>query len=161
MMNKVSLNSKVSLLEIVLSVLIFAAAGIIMLNCFGIARFTQIRANDKTMAGSIIQSDLEFIKSLNSSDEMYEFLNNSYVIKQLDSSNAYIKYYDENWVQGKGKEYTVTISIDQENLSSGELIKINIIAEKEMPYPFIRNDLGEIYSIESKKFFSFYGGAYE
>ena len=40
-MNKISLNSKVSLLEIILSVIIFAAAGIIMLNCFGIARFTR------------------------------------------------------------------------------------------------------------------------
>ena len=51
-MNNISLNSKVSLLEIILSVIIFAAAGIIMLNCFGIARFTQIRANDKTAAGA-------------------------------------------------------------------------------------------------------------
>ena len=79
-MNKVSLNSKVSLLEIVLSALIFAVAGIIMLNSFAIARFTQVRANDKTLASSIIQSDLEIIKSLNSSDEMHEFLNEYYDI---------------------------------------------------------------------------------
>ena len=113
-MNKVSLNSKHSLLEIILSVLIFLAAGIIMLNCFGIARFTQIRANDKVTAGAIIQSDFEIIKSLNSTDELYEFLN-TYGTKESGSINTYTKYYDENWIQGSGKEYAVTIVIDDEN----------------------------------------------
>ena len=135
-MNKVSLNSKISLLEIILSVLIFAAAGIIMLNCFAIARFTQIRANDKAIAGAIIQSDFEIIKSLNTADEMNKFLN-SYETKESGNINTYTKYYDENWIQGSGKEYAITIMIDHQNSSSGELVSINISAEKSKPYPFI------------------------
>ncbi|NLK64250.1 MAG: hypothetical protein GX289_04060 [Tissierellia bacterium] len=159
-MNKVSLNSKVSLLEIVLSLLIFATAGIIMLNCFGVAKFTQIRANDKAIAGAIIQSDFEIIKSLSSIEELHEFLN-SYEIRELKNTFTYTKYYDENWEQGNGKEYAVTIVIEHEILKSGELININIFADKEKPYPFTNKGGQQIYSIESKKFFPFLGGAYE
>lgn len=137
-MNKISLNSKVSLLEIILSVIIFAAAGIIMLNCFGIARFTQIRANDKTAAGAIIQSDFEIIKSLKSPAEMHEFLNDSYDEKISDNPIMFTKYFDENWVQGRGKDYTVTVTVEEENLNSGSLVSINISAQRTKPYPFIK-----------------------
>ena len=160
-MNKVSLNSKFSLVEIIFSVLIFAAAGIIMLNCFGIARCTQIRANDKAKAGAIIQSDFEIIKSLKSAEEMHEFLDSSYESKEPGNTGSYTKYYDENWKQGKGRDYAVTIVIGRENFISGDLVTISISAEKEKPYPFIKKDSREIYSIESKKFFPFHGGAYE
>lgn len=157
-MNKVAPNSKVSLVEIILSVLIFATAGIIMLSCFGIARFTQIRANDKTEAGMIIQSDFEVIKSLKSTVEMHEFLDESY--EEKEPGNIYTKYYDENWKQGSDRDYSVTIVIDQENTRSGDLVKINISAEREKPYPFINKGSREIYSIESRKFFP-YGGSHE
>lgn len=163
MKNKVSLNLNVSLLEIILSVLIFAAAGIIMLNCFAIARFTQIRANDKAVAGAILESDLEIIKSLKSVNEVYEFLNNSYEAKTMSDSNCiFEKYYDENWNTGTVKEYEVTIILNGEKKSSGNLVSINIKAEKIKPYPFIKKDgAQQIYSIESKKFFPVYGGSYE
>jgi hypothetical protein len=160
-MNKISLNSKVSLLEIILSVIIFAAAGIIMLNCFGIARFTQIRANDKTAAGAIIQSDFEIIKSLKSPAEMHEFLNDSYDEKISDNPIMFTKYFDENWVQGRGKDYTVTVTVEEENLNSGSLVSINISAQRTKPYPFIKKGGQDIYSVDSKKFFSLTGGAYE
>ncbi len=159
-MNKVSLNSKISLLEIILSVLIFAAAGIIMLNCFGIARFTQVKANDKVKAGAIIQSDFEIIKSLNTAEKMGKFLD-SYETKESGNINTYTKYYDENWIQGSGKEYAITIMIDNHNSSSGELVNINISAEKAKPYPFIKTGGQQIYSIDSKKFYPFFGGNYE
>lgn len=162
-MNKVSLNSKVSLLEIILSVLIFAAAGIIMLNCFGIARFTQVRANDKVKAGAIIQSDFEIIKSFNTAKEMYVFLNNSYEKSNTGSNKyAYKKYYDKNWRQSSiDKEYVVTIVISDENLKSGNLIHINISAEKENPYPFTKKEgLAQVFSLESKKLFPDSGGSY-
>ena len=99
-MNKVSFNPMVSLSEIILSVSIFVVAGIIMLNCFAIARYTQIRANDKAMAGAIVQSDFEIIKSFDTADEMHEFLNNSYESNKIaNNTYVYTKYYDENWNQ--------------------------------------------------------------
>ncbi len=163
MKNKVSLNLNVSLLEILLSVLIFAVAGIIMLNCFAIARFTQIRANDKAIAGTILQSDLEIIKSLNSVDKVREFLDNTYESKTIGDSNCiYEKYYDENWNKGTAKEYGVTIILNGEKTASGSLISISISAEKVKPYPFIKKEGAEkIYSIETKKFFPAFGGYYE
>lgn len=160
-MNKISLNSKVSLLEIIFSVIIFAAAGIIMLNCFGIARFTQIRANDKAAAGAIIQSDIEIIKSLKNPTEMHEFLDDSYDDKSSDNPITYTKYFDEKWVQGRGKDYTVTISVEEENINSGVLISISISAKKTKPYPFIKKGGQDVYLVESKKFFPLTGGAYE
>lgn len=156
-MNKISLNSKISLLEIVLSVLLFAAASIIMLSCFGIARYTQIRANDKAIAGAIIQSEFEIIKSLNNTNEMHEFLDSSYETKELGNSEIFIKYYDDEWIQGNGNEYVLSIVLEYENFKSGELLNINISAEKEKPYPFIKKGEKNIYSIESKKFFAFGG----
>lgn len=160
-MNKISLNSKVSLLEIIFSVIIFAAAGIIMLNCFGIARFTQIRANDKAAAGAIIQSDIEIIKSLKNPTEMHEFLDDSYDDKSSDNPITYTKYFDEKWVQGRGKDYTVTISMEEENINSGVLVSISISAKKTKPYPFIKKGGQDVYLVESKKFFPLTGGAYE
>ena len=163
MKNKVSLNLNVSLLEIILSVLIFTAAGIIMLNCFAIARFTQIRANDKAMAGSILQSDFEIIKSLKSVDKVNEFLDNTYDSKTIgDGFCIYEKHYDENWNKGAAKEYFVTIILNGEKTASGSLISISISAEKVKLYPFIKmEEAKQIYSIETKKFFPTFGGSYE
>lgn len=162
-MNKVSFNPMVSLSEIILSVSIFVVAGIIMLNCFAIARYTQIRANDKAMAGAIVQSDFEIIKSFDTADEMHEFLNNSYESNKIaNNTYVYTKYYDENWNQNYiNKEYAVTVIISEKNSRSGNLIKINISAEKEKPYNFIKKEGTEqIYSIESKRFFPVSGGSY-
>ena len=162
-MNKVSFNPMVSLSEIILSVSIFVVAGIIMLNCFAIARYTQIRANDKAMAGAIVQSDFEIIKSFDTADEMHEFLNNSYESNNIDNNNyVYTKYYDENWNQNNiDKEYAVTVLISDKNSKSGNLIKINISAKKEKPYRFIKKEGSEqIYSIETKRFFPAFGGSY-
>ncbi len=162
-MNKVSFNPMVSLSEIILSVSIFVVAGIIMLNCFAIARYTQIRANDKAMAGAIVQSDFEIIKSFDTADEMHEFLNNSYESNSIvNNTYVYTKYYDENWNQNYiDKEYAVTVIISDKNSKSGNLVKIKISAEKEKPYNFIKKEGTEqIYSIESKRFFPVSGGSY-
>lgn len=146
---KISINSEVSLIEIIISSLIFAAAGIIMLNMFGIARYTQISANDKVRAGALIQSDIEIIKSLNSPDEMYEFLNDSYTIE----TDSYVKYFDENWVSSKNREFKITAIItSDENYKSGELKNITVSVEKTKKYPFLKGGT-QVYYVETKKFF--------
>lgn len=162
MKNKVSINLNISLLEIILSVLIFAAAGMIMLNCFAIARFTQERANDKAAAGAIIQSDFEIIKSLKTLDEVHEFLKDAYETRSIDENNhVYTKYYDKGWNESNNNEYSVTLSLREEELKSGHLIEINISAKKERPYPFIKKEgQEEIYKIDSRKFFPLSGGSY-
>lgn len=158
MENKISLNSKVSLTEIILSILIFVISGVIILNCFGIARFTQLMATDKTKAGVIVQSDFEIIKSFKTVDEMHEFLIVSYNQENTNNSSLYTKRYG-----GKtNKEYIATVIISEEKLLSGTLVNIDIKAEKESNYPFIKKeDTKQIYTLSTKKFFPNFGGGHE
>ncbi|MGB4438966.1 MAG: hypothetical protein WBJ13_07020 [Sedimentibacter sp.] len=159
MKNKLSINLEISLVEIILSVLIFAAAGVIMLNCFAIARFTQIKANDKVTAGNIVQSDLEFIKSSANSNEVDKYLLNTYSVRHnYENNQLYIKYYDKNWnlCDDDEKEYIIGLDVSNSQVNSGEMKSLSIMAEKTEPYPFINNDEGKtvlIYSIDTKKFF--------
>ncbi|WP_312815949.1 hypothetical protein [Sedimentibacter sp.] len=161
MKNKFSINLEVTLVEIILSVLIFAIAGVISLNCFFIAIFTQIKANDKVIAGNLIQSDIEIIKSLNSSDESEEFLLQHFQLLKTESNvRTYINFYDKSWELSNeaDKEYLIMVNISDEFSSNGTLKDIEITAERIKPYPFINkaNNNQPIYAIETKKFFPNY-----
>lgn len=159
MKNKLSINLEVSLVEIIMSVLIFAIAGVIMLNCFAVARFTQIKANDKVMAGNIMQSDMELIRASKNSNEIDEFLLSAYsVCQDNENGHLYVKYYDSNWdlCNDDEKEYSISLNVSDVQVDSGEMKSITIMAEKIEPYPFINKaeqKADTIYSIESKKFF--------
>lgn len=157
MKNKISINSEVSLVEIAISILIFAVAGAIMLNCFAAAKFTQIKANDKTAAGNIIQSNAEIIKSFKYSNEMYEYLNNNFQIVIKEDEIIYENYFDKSWTvcDELNKEYIVSLKVSDISTNSGELKEIYINVEKAKPYPFINKEEDNqlIFEIETKKFF--------
>ncbi|MDF2616818.1 MAG: hypothetical protein K0Q47_1473, partial [Sedimentibacter sp.] len=105
MKSKLSINLEVSLVEIILSVLIFAVAGVIMLNCFAYAKYTQEKANDKVSASWLVQSDAEMIKSADTLDEAVIFLKKNHENKSNDgSSDIYISYYDKDWNPCSEKE---------------------------------------------------------
>lgn len=156
MKNKLSINLEVSIIEIIMSVLIFAIAGAIMLNCFVLARFTQTKANDKVSAGNIIQSNVEMIKSFKNTAEMTGYLNENFeILKTNDNEIIYINYYNEDWVVStQNKEYFITITIANSKEFNG-LKDVHISAEKVNPYPFIDKTKKNksIYEIETKKFF--------
>lgn len=166
MKNKTSINPEVSLVEIILSVLIFAIAGAIMLNCFAIARFTQIKANDKVAAGNILQSCIEMIKSLENTDEMEDYLTDNFkLIKEEGNEHIYVNYYDKGWniCEEKSEEYAITLLISDVLTDSGDMKKISISAEKAKPYPFInkKNEKDKnIYELETTKFFPDYEGGW-
>lgn len=158
MKNKISINLEVSLVEIIFSILIFAIAGVIMLYCFAAARFTQIKANDKVEAGSIIQSSAEMVKSFNSSSDMNEYFSENYEFKTINGNEIiYINYYDKNWslCDEKSKVYLVTLKIINDSFIYGETKEITITAEKAKPYPFIHNDneKNNIFEIHTKRFY--------
>lgn len=161
MKNKFSINLEVTLVEIILSVLIFAIAGVISLNCFFIARFTQIKSNDKIIAGNLIQSDIEIIKSLGSSYEAEEFLlDNFQLLKNEGDVRTYANFYDKGWKLSNetDKEYLITVNISDEFSDNGTLTDIELAAKRIKPYPFI-NKAGNnqaIYTIETNKFFPNY-----
>jgi hypothetical protein len=158
-----SINLEVSLVEIILSVLIFAVAGVIMLNCFAYAKYTQEKANDKVSASWLVQSDAEMIKSADTLDEAVIFLKKNHENKSNDgSSDIYISYYDKDWnpCSEKEQEYALSTVISLEDKEYGEIMDIKITVEKSKPYPFV--DKGKmtnpVYSIETSKFFPIKAG---
>lgn len=159
MKNKLSINSEVSLVEIILSVIIFAFAGVIILNLFSIARYTQIKANDKVIAGSIVQSNVEIIEASENLNKMHEFMLNNYtLVQEENSSHFYVNYYSKSWdlCSEKEKVYLITVKISDAKTKSGALETISITAERSEPYPFInKNDQKKniVYHINTKKFF--------
>jgi len=163
MKNKISINSEVSLVEIIMSILIFAIAGAIMLNCFAVARFTQIKANDKVEAGNKVQSVAEMIKSFDSSIEADEYLTTNFKLQKVnDNENIYINYYDKYWniCDEENNEFLVTVYVSDILTDSGEIKEFIINSERANPYPFIdkNKEISNIYEIETKKFFPSYSG---
>lgn len=160
MKNKISINLEVSLVEIIFSILIFATAGAIMLYCFAAARFTQIKANDKVEAGSIVQSNAEMIKSFDNSNDMNEYLLNTFEFNATNKDeNIFINYYDKAWnlCDEESKEYLIAVKISDVSYPYGEMKYINIKSEKVKPYPFIDKNKKEaqnvIFEINTQKFF--------
>lgn len=160
MKNKLNINLEVSLVEIIFSILIFAIAGAIMLNSFIIARFTQIKTNDKVEALSIVQSQAEMIKYFKSTDEMFEYLSGSFNYNETsENKNIFVNYYDKDWnlCNKKDNEFTVTVQISDIPFIYGEIKEINIISKKTKEYPIIdKNKEDEeniIFKINTKKFF--------
>lgn len=158
MKSKLSINLEVSLVEIILSVLIFAVAGVIMLNCFAYAKYTQEKANDKVAASWIVQSDVEMIRSSDILDHAVLFLTKNYENKAKNgSSDIYTNYYDKDWnlCSKENQVYFINTVISLEDSEYGEFMNIIITAQKSNPYPFI--DKGKttspVYSIETSKFF--------
>ena len=153
---KNKLNLEVSLLEIILSILIFTICSVIILNCFIIARYTQIKANDKTVGIMKVQTALEYIKSSKSMDEVYGYLLKEF--QEEHSNNIYINYYDKNWMlcDKNNGEYIIRVKLENIMLKSGEMINIQASAEKLNPYPFIdkNNENTPITIINTNKLFS-------
>ncbi|WMJ76697.1 MULTISPECIES: type IV pilus modification PilV family protein [unclassified Sedimentibacter] len=158
MKNKVSINLELSLVEIIISILIFAVSGVIILNCFAAAKFTQLKANDMVTAGNIIQSTAEIIKSSNNIDEMNDYMDSNFnAIKSNGNNISYINYLSNTWTacSEHDSEYSIMIEISSSHRSSGILKDIVITALKSKPYPFIDREHNStvVYKIETKKFF--------
>lgn len=153
---KRKLKLEISLLEIILSIIIFAICCVVVVNCFIIARYTQIKANDKTVGIMKVQTILEYIKSSINIDEM-----NQHLISEFNeiNNNTYANYYDENWnICGNDeKEYIIKAKLSKKQIKSGEIISISVSAEKVKPYPFIDKNKHEnppIILLSTNKYFS-------
>jgi len=160
MKNRTAINLEVSLVEIIISVLIFTIMGVIMVNCFAIARYTQIKSNDMTSANLKAQEVLEYIKSSKDTSEMDEIINDSFNEINFSKDNAhtaYICYYDDKWKKcdNKDKLYSIQLDIIRRNINSGDMNDINISINRTNKYPFIdkEGDSSLIFFVETKKFF--------
>lgn len=161
MKNKLSINLEVSLVEIILSILIFAVAGVIMLTCFAYANFTQVKANDITIAGNMVQTDSEMIRASLSTEGAYEFLSKNYsLIHESSKSRQYIRYFDKEWnpCSEDEDEYQMVTEVIEENEDmEGSMLAITITVQKSRPYPFIGKPDETVFSVVTKKFYPIFG----
>ncbi|WP_326910356.1 hypothetical protein [Sedimentibacter sp. MB31-C6] len=160
MKNKSSINLEVSLIEIILSILIFAIAAVIILNCFAIARYTQIKSNDKTIALMKMQTILEYINSSETDNDTQEILNELFAYTNFNEETNqyyYVVYFDSKWnrCNEEQMEYTIIMDITNKQLQSGIISHINIFTKKSDPYPFIENNnsIDSLVSISTKNFY--------
>lgn len=154
MKNRTSINLEISLFEIIISILIFAVAGVIILNCFLIGRYIQIKSNDETIAGIKAESILEYVNSMKTFDEINDNFKKS-LNEYNNEKNAYsyLQYYNENWQKSTNNNYKYFIEtvISTNNVNSGEMCDITVMVKRIRPYPFIGGN-NVIFSVSSKKF---------
>lgn len=156
MKSKFSINLEVSLIEIIISILILAISGAIILNCFAMARFTQIKSNDKVVAGIKVQTIIELIKSTNKIEDIDNILQDYYSEKNIaENSITLLEYYDNNWEKCsfENKEYLLTVEIISTKVIAGNLTNIHVSIEKVKSYPFIKSGKEPLYSVNTKKFY--------
>lgn len=130
-----------------------------MLNCFGMARYTQIKANDKTIAIMKAQTALEYIKSSKNSSEMDDTLKSTFSNSSYDkiyNQYIYTDYYDKSWnkCEVEEKEYFMTLIVSSKQLNTGDMKDVSVTIQKLKKYPFFKKDNNlPIISFETKKFF--------
>ena len=129
-----------------------------MLNCFGMARYTQVKANDKTMAIMKAQTVFEYIKASKNVNEMDEVLKSTFEISAYDKvSNkySYTDYYDKDWnkCDEVNKEYFITLLVSSEQSNTGDMKDIEVTVEKVKKYPFFNKWNPSIINFRTKMFF--------
>lgn len=114
------------LLEMIISILILAFAGVVSVSIFLSARYTQIMSFDKTNAMYKVQNAIEMTKA----------------DKNADKST----YFDKNWQECDENEAVFALSVtteEKENLLSG-----NAECRKIEKYPFIKEGSEMLCSID-------------
>ena len=130
-----------------------------MLNCFGMSRYTQIKANDKTIAIMKAQTVFEYIKSSKNSNEMDDILKSIFTSSSYNQNNnqhIYVDYYDKDWNKClvEKKVYFITLEVSNVEISTGDMNDIKVTVKKVKPYPFIdKVKDSSIISFETRKFF--------
>lgn len=157
MENKISTGSEVSLVEIILSVFIFAVAGAIMLNCFASARYTQIRAYDKTVADMKVQTEAEYIRATKSPEELDTMLADRFgSFVPANGGSVYLTYFDKDWQSCSESEglYMLTLTILDDEAKIGTMKDVQISVDRTRAYPFAKDKSSNIFEIQTKKYYS-------
>ena len=114
------------LLEMIISILILAFAGVVSVSIFLSARYTQIMSFDKTNAMYKVQNVIEMTKA----------------DKNADKST----YFDENWQECDENEAVFALSITAEEKES--LIFAKAECHRIEKYPFIKEGSEKLCSID-------------
>ena len=114
------------LLEMIISILILAFAGVVSVSIFLSARYTQIMSFDKTNAMYKVQNAIEMTKA----------------DKNADKST----YFDKNWQECDENKAVFALSITAEENES--LIFAKAECRKIEKYPFIKEGSEKLCSID-------------
>ena len=159
-MNGGSSKSLLPLVEILISIGIFAIAVILTLQLFLLANFLGNKTSDTAKAIFEVQNVAENIKAMKTDAEIENYINT-----ELNGEfSAYYLYYDEDWnivgnVENAAYNLKLIMEID-ETYNSGSLYKFKIDLYKTEPYPFIddkklekdENYIPVLVSIDASKF---------
>lgn len=155
-MNGESSKSLLPLVEILISIGIFAIAVILTLQLFLLASFLGHKTSDTAKAIFEVQNVAETIKTMKTDAEIENYING-----ELGGG---IVYYDGDWniINNKEEaEYNLEIIIETDSsYNSGELYKFNLNLYKIHPYPFIddkkieknENYIPVLVSVDANKF---------
>ena len=155
-MNGGNSKSLLPLVEILISIGIFAIAVILTLQLFLLAKFLGNKTSDTAKAIFEIQNVAENIKTMETDAEIENYI-------QSEITNDVI-YYDKDWnIVGSIEKATYNLKVDMEiddTYSSGNLYKFKLDLYKIEPYPFIDEKKVEkdgdyiplLVSIEANKF---------
>jgi len=129
-MNGGSSKSLLPLIEILISIGIFAIAVVLTLQLFLLAKFLGNKTSDTAKAIFEVQNIAENIKTMKTDAEIEDYIKNEL--------NGGIVYYDENWniiESEKESVYSLQITMKMDAYNSGGLYKFQIELYKKEPYP--------------------------
>ena len=138
-MNRGSSKSLLPLVEILVSIGIFAIAVVLTLQLFLLARFLGEKTSDTARAIFEVQNIAETIKTMKTDAEM-----ENYIKEELNG--ATVLYYDYKWnpVNSEDEaEYFIKIDMSKDAYNTGGLYKFKLDMYKIEAYPFIDDNKAE------------------
>lgn len=157
-MNQGSSKSLLPLIEILISIGIFAISVVLTLQLFLLARFLGEKTSDTARAIFEVQNIAENIKAIKTDADM-----GNYIADELNGGMNYTLYYDYGWnIVGSEDEaeYMMKIDMDVDTYNTGGLYKFKLDMYKIEAYPFIddkklendENYIPLLVSVDASKF---------
>ena len=128
-----SSKSLLPLVEIIISIGIFAVAVVLTLQLFLLAKFLGDKTSDTARAIFEIQNIAENIKLLKTDAEIENY---------IYTDKVYFGYYDSEWQKTLSEDdaaFIMKIDMDKDGYASGNLYKFTLELYKADPYPFIND----------------------
>jgi len=143
-MNGGSSKSLLPLVEILISIGIFAIAVVLTLQLFLLARFLGDKTSDTAKAIFEVQNVAENIKTFKTSGDAEIYINDNF---KAGTKSMYSLYYDEEWNLTDTIEkasFVMEINMNKDEYNSGELYNFKLEFYKTEPYPFIDDKKTEV-----------------
>ena len=137
MNNQGSIKTLLPLVEIIISIGIFAVAVALTLQMFLLAKFLGEKTSDTAMAIFEIQNTAEDIKLLKTDAEIENYIKND--VGNPDENGMYNLYYNGGWQRVElysDAVFIMKISMNKDNYVKGELYNFDLALYKSNPYPF-------------------------